>query len=99
LHKWKFPIYITENGVADATDRIRKNFIRDMLIATHNAIKKGVDVRGYFYWSLIDNYEWHHGYEPKFGLVYIDRSNNLARMPRDSFNYYADICKNGRILE
>ena len=97
LKKWKLPIYVTENGVADKTDRIRKDFIRDMLIACHNAMEKGVDLRGYFYWSLIDNYEWHHGYWPKFGLVYIDRENNLARVPRKSFNYYADICRSGRL--
>lgn len=97
LKKWKLPIYITENGVADGTDRIRKDFIKNMLIACHNAIENGVDLRGYFYWSLIDNYEWHHGFWPKFGLVSIDRKNNLARVPRESFNYYADICKNGRL--
>ena len=92
LKKWKLPIYVTENGVADKTDRIRKDFIRDMLIACHNAMEKGVDLRGYFYWSLIDNYEWHHGFWPRFGLIEIDRDNNLKRKPRKSFYYYANIC-------
>lgn len=99
IKRLNVPIYITENGVADAMDRIRKDFIKNMLIACHNAMEQGVDVRGYFHWSLIDNYEWHQGFWPKFGLVYIDYKNNCARIPRDSFYYYADICKNGRILE
>lgn len=97
LKKFKKPIFITENGVADAEDKLRKAFIRDMLISCHNAMQKGVDVRGYFYWSLIDNYEWHQGYWPKFGLVEIDRENNLQRKPRPSFFYYAEICRNGKI--
>ncbi len=97
LKKYNIPIYITENGVADAMDKIRKAFIRDMLIATHNAMEQGVNVKGYFYWSLIDNYEWQKGYWPRFGLVEIDRDNNLQRKPRPSFYYYADICRNGKI--
>jgi len=97
LRKYNLPIYITENGVADCTDRIRKDFIRDMLISCNKAMEQGADVRGYFYWSLIDNYEWHRGYDPKFGLVYVDRKNELARIPRESFYYYAGICKSGRI--
>jgi beta-glucosidase len=54
-------------------------------------------VRGYFHWSLMDNYEWHQGFWPRFGLVEIDRENELARKPRDSFYYYALICKNRRV--
>ncbi len=98
LKKYNLPIYITENGLADEWDTQRKDFIKDMLIACHSALSQGVDVRGYFHWSLIDNYEWHQGFWPKFGLVYVDRSN-MVRTPRPSFYYYADICKNGRILE
>jgi beta-glucosidase len=97
LKRFKKPIYITENGVADAMDKIRKAFIRDMLIATNNAMKQGVDVKGYFYWSLIDNYEWQKGFWPRFGLVEIDRENNLQRKPRPSFYYYSEICRNGKI--
>lgn len=98
LKQYNLPIYITENGLADEWDTQRKDFIKDMLISAHNALEQGVDLRGYFHWSLIDNYEWHQGFWPKFGLVYVDR-NNMSRTPRPSFYYYADICKNGRILE
>jgi beta-glucosidase len=99
LKYYKLPIYITENGIADAKDEKRADFIKNMLIHCYNAIAQGADVRGYFHWSLLDNYEWHQGFWPRFGLVEIDRANNLERKPRKSFYYYADICKNGRILE
>jgi len=98
LKNYNVPLYITENGVADCTDRIRTKFIRDMLAATARAIKHGADVKGYFHWSLLDNYEWHEGFWPKFGLVHVDRENNLERKPRESFYYYADICESGRIV-
>ena len=97
LGKYEIPIYVTENGLADASDRYRAHFIRDMVIACGQAIANGADVRGYFHWSLIDNYEWHHGFWPRFGLVEIDREHGLARKPRPSFDYYANICKNNRI--
>ena len=90
----KLPVYITENGLADSKDLHREKFIREMLICVSRAIEKGANVKGYFHWSLLDNYEWHHGFWPRFGLVEIDRENNLERKPRQSFYYYADICKN-----
>lgn len=97
LKKYKKPIYITENGLADAMDVSRPRFIREMLSECIRAMNKGVDLRGYFYWSLIDNFEWHQGYWPKFGLVEVDRQNNFMRKPRPSFFYYSKICQNGSI--
>lgn len=99
LVKYKKPVYITENGIADAEDKFRKRFIRDHLISVAVAIKNGADVRGYLHWSLMDNYEWHHGYWPRFGLVEIQRDNNLKRIPRPSFYYYAEICKNNAVTD
>lgn len=93
LKKYSLPIYITENGIADSGDRLRERFIYDMLMSCYIAISKGVDLQGYFYWSLTDNYEWHQGYWPKFGLVEIDYQNNNVRKPRKSFYYYANISK------
>ena len=97
LKCFKIPVYVTENGIADAKDKYRKQFLRDHLISVAKAIENGADVRGYFHWSLLDNYEWHHGFWPRFGLVEIDRDNNLERKPRPSFYYYADICKHNRV--
>ena len=98
LKKYNLPIYITENGLADSQDRLRETFIKNMLKATYDAMQEGVPVKGYFHWSLMDNFEWHEGYWPKFGLVAVDRKN-LERKPRNSFYYYAKICNNNSLDE
>jgi len=92
LKKYQKPIYITENGVADREDKFRKDFIKDHLFWMHKAIEDRIDVRGYFHWSLMDNLEWHRGFEPEFGLINIDY-HTLDRKPRPSAYYYAKICK------
>ncbi|HMQ02237.1 MAG TPA: family 1 glycosylhydrolase, partial [Candidatus Doudnabacteria bacterium] len=73
LHRrYNKPIYITENGIANARDDMRQDFIREHLEWCDKAIEEGADVKGYFYWSLIDNYEWADGYDRKFGLIEIN---------------------------
>lgn len=99
LKRFNKPIYITENGIADSKDKLRKSFIQDMLTKSWEAIQAGVDLRGYFYWSLLDNYEWHQGFWPRFGLIEIDHKNGLKRKPRKSFYYYAQICQNNSIRD
>lgn len=99
LKKFRTPIYITENGLADEKDRLRIDFIKEMLISAAKAIAEGVDLRGYFHWSLLDNYEWHQGYWAKFGLVEVDRKNGFKRKPRKSFDYYAKVCKDFEVEE
>lgn len=91
--KYKKPIYILENGIADADDQLRPDFIKDHLSYIHKATRDGVDVRGYFYWSLLDNFEWAEGYWPKFGLYAVDRKT-FKRAARPSAKIYAQICKN-----
>ena len=66
--RYRLPMYITENGIADSRDRLRAKFIRDHVEAVRSAVRAGSDVRGFFYWSLEDNLEWSDGYAPKFGL-------------------------------
>ncbi|MFA6393598.1 MAG: glycoside hydrolase family 1 protein [Patescibacteria group bacterium] len=90
--KYKKPILILENGVADAKDQYRKDFIVDHLKWVHKAISEGVDVRGYFHWSLLDNFEWADGYGMKFGLHAVDRKT-FKRTPRPSAKVYAEICE------
>ncbi|MDN3648035.1 GH1 family beta-glucosidase [Reinekea marina] len=76
------PIYITENGAADNTecingevnDTMRTDYYQQHLMAVHNAIEQGVDVQGYFAWSLMDNFEWAFGYSQRFGIVHVDYS-------------------------
>lgn len=66
------PIYVTENGVADKADIRRAGFIVDYLAAVRRAVFDGYDVRGYYYWTFMDNFEWNDGYDMKFGLYYVD---------------------------
>ncbi len=92
LKRYKLPIYITENGLADVTDSQRVAFIREHLYWTHRAIAEGTDVRGYLYWSLLDNFEWDKGFWPRFGLVEINYKTQERKI-RPSAYEYAKICK------
>ncbi|NOQ68406.1 family 1 glycosylhydrolase, partial [Patescibacteria group bacterium] len=86
------PIYITENGLADKKDKKRAKFIKEHLKYIHKAIEKGVDVRGYLHWSLIDNFEWVDGFGPRFGLVEMNYKDMSTKI-RPSAREYAEICK------
>lgn len=97
LQKYNLPVYITENGLADTKDKKRKDFIKDHLFWVHRAIEEGVDVRGYFHWSLMDNFEWEKGFGPCFGLVEIDY-RTLKRKPRPSAHYLAKISKENSLI-
>ena len=93
LKKYNKPIYITENGIADAKDEKRAKFIKEHLKWVHKAISEGVDVRGYFYWSLLDNFEWDKGFWPRFGLVEVDYKT-MNRKIRGSALEYKKIIEN-----
>jgi len=97
LKRYKKPIYITENGLADARDINREKFIKEHLRWVHRAITEGVDVKGYFYWSLLDNFEWDKGFWPKFGLVQVNYKT-LERTIRPSAHEYAKICKDNKLI-
>lgn len=92
LKPYRKPIYITESGIADASDLLRQQFIPAVLSAVHHAIQDGADVKGYFYWSLLDNFEWDKGYWLRFGLVHIDYPTQ-KRTIRPSALAYTEICK------
>jgi beta-glucosidase len=91
------PVYITENGVAVAdklsngavADSQRIAYLRMHLAALNAAMAQGVDVRGYFYWSLMDNFEWNSGFAKRFGLVYVDYGT-LERTPKESAIWYRE---------
>lgn len=74
-NRTRTPIIVTENGWAGHDDTRRAAFVQEALTDLHTAIAEGVDVRGYLYWTLLDNYEWLSGYEPKFGLIGVDRAS------------------------
>lgn len=98
LKRYRVPVYVTENGIADATDEKRATFIREHLRWVHRAIEDGVDVRGYFHWSLVDNFEWAEGYSKKFGLIDVDRDTQ-ERRPRPSAFAYRDIARANAVDE
>ena len=96
LRKYNKLIYITENGLADKKDKQRAKFIKDHLFWIQRAIQEGVDVGGYFYWSLLDNFEWDKGFWPRFGLVEVDYKT-LDRKIRPSAKIYAKICQENKL--
>ncbi len=98
--KYHLPIYVLENGLPTnegLEDQERVNFIQEHLKWLRKALESGIDVRGYCYWSLLDNYEWLSGYQMRFGLVEIDYAT-LARKPRKSFYAYKEIIKNNSLI-
>ncbi len=90
--KLEKPIIITENGIADAKDDRRGQFIERSLYAVSKAIRDGYDVRGYFYWSLMDNFEWNLGYDKRFGLYEVDYKT-MKRTLREGAKAYMWIIK------
>ncbi len=86
------PIYITENGIGTNDDKWRQKVLIDHLKMVHRAIAEGIDVRGYFHWSLIDNFEWAEGYLSRFGLVHVDYKTQ-KRIIKESGRLYAAISK------
>ena len=90
LNKLKIPLYITENGIADAADDRRDLYIRSYLAALNKAIADGADVRGYYYWSIMDNFEWDMGYGMKFGLYAVNRETQ-ERALRSGAQFYKEV--------
>jgi len=95
ISKMDVPIYVTENGLADAKDEIRPLFIERYLYAMNQALKERIDIRGYFYWSLMDNFEWAEGYKMKFGLYELDLQTQDRRLRNGSRPFIDMVNKRG----
>ncbi len=98
------PLYVTENGASfpdeveadgSVNDDDRLEYVRDYLKACHRAIKEGVNLRGYFLWSLMDNFEWGHGYSKRFGIVRVDFDNQQRTIKKSGEWYSRTIENNG----
>ena len=89
---YKLPLLISENGIADAADRNRGDFLKSHTAQVIQARRDGIPVLGYLHWSLTDNFEWAKGFSARFGLVEMDYANG-ARRPRPSFEVYKQIIK------
>jgi beta-glucosidase len=104
------PLMITENGAAfpdvvshdeggpTVHDADRIDYLRRHITAAHRALQDGVDLRGYFVWSLMDNFEWGFGYSKRFGIVRVDY-DTLDRIPKDSSQWYSELAATRRIPE
>jgi beta-glucosidase len=90
--KGELPLLVTENGIGTDDDDQRIEYVRQALEGVQRALADGVDVRGYTYWSLLDNFEWAFGYGPRFGLVSVDRTT-FARTPKASARWLGGIAK------
>lgn len=89
------PILVTENGVATADDTRRVEYFRRALHSVAECLEAGIDVRGYFAWSALDNFEWVRGYEPKFGIIAVDRATQ-ARTPKPSAHWLGAVARANR---
>ena len=90
--KGEVPIVVTENGIGTDDDAQRMAYVRTALEGVLACLADGIDVRGYTYWSLLDNFEWAFGYRPKFGLVSVDRTT-FDRTPKPSAQWLGQIAK------
>jgi len=93
---WEFtrgiPVVVTENGISTTTDSERVAFVTEALDSLGRCVADGVDVRGYFYWSLLDNFEWVLGYRPTFGLVAVDPVS-FERRPKPSATWFGSVAR------
>jgi beta-glucosidase len=92
VSKLNVPIMITENGIATHDDQKKERFIKSHVDVLERCLKKRIDVRGYFYWSLMDNYEWLRGFDERFGLYRVDYET-LKRKPTIAAAFYSHIIK------
>jgi beta-glucosidase len=97
LKKYNLPVIISENGICTSDDQERWEFIQSHLKSVHLAMSQGVNVTGYLYWSLMDNFEWAQGFTPRFGLIDIDYKTQ-QRTVRESAQKFSQVCQTG-ILE
>ncbi len=92
----KVPVIVTENGIGTDKDDRRIEYVRRALSGVARCIRDGIDVRGYCYWSLLDNFEWNLGYRPTFGLVAVDRETQMRSL-KPSAQWLGDIARTGAL--
>jgi beta-glucosidase len=96
--KGEVPILVTENGIGTTDDAQRIAYVREALGGVLDCIDEGIDVRGYTYWSLLDNFEWAYGYGPQFGLVECDRGT-FERRPKDSAHWFGRVATANALVD
>jgi len=96
LKQYNRPIFVAEAGIADEHDKYRAEYIKDLVFWTGRAIERGANVRGFMYWSLLDNFEWALGFEKRFGLIEIDYQTQKRTIRKSAYEYQK-ICQNNGI--
>jgi beta-glucosidase len=96
VHSYGKPIYVTEVGIPDNDDSKRPCFLLTHLAAVHRALGEGVPVQGFYFWSLVDNFEWAEGFSARFGLIQLDLQTG-RRVVKPSGRLYGEICRSGAI--
>ena len=91
------PVLLTESGIATDDDAERITYLAEVLRGVRRALDDGVDIRGYFVWSLLDNFEWSNGFGPKFGLHSVDRTT-FARHPKPSASWFGAVARGNRLV-
>jgi beta-glucosidase len=91
------PVLLTESGIATDDDAERITYLAEVLRGVKRALDDGVDIRGYFVWSLLDNFEWSHGFRPKFGLHSVDRQT-FVRQPKPSASWYGAVARTNSLV-
>ncbi len=95
VQRYKKPIWVSEAGVADADDDMRAEYIKGLVRCMYTSMQKGVDVRGYMYWSLLDNYEWDKGFDKRFGLIEVNYDTLERTIRPSAWEYKKIIEQNG----
>ncbi len=88
--RYRLPIFVTENGLADAQGDARPAYLRSHAYALTRALAEGIPVKGYFHWTLMDNFEWAEGFAPRFGLYRVEPSTR-ARIPTPGAGAFAQL--------
>jgi beta-glucosidase len=105
--RYKLPIVVTENGLSchdwvaldgKVHDPLRIDFLNRYLLSLERAIQDGIDVRGYFQWSILDNFEWAEGYKHRFGLIHVDYTTQKRTLKDSAYWYHKVIASNGASL-
>jgi len=91
------PVVVTENGIATEDDAERITFLSEALQSAHRCLEEGIELRGYFVWSLLDNFEWHLGYGPKFGLVAV-APGSFERRPKPSAHWFGEVARSNLLV-
>jgi beta-glucosidase len=97
IAKTGLPVIVTENGIATADDAQRIRYLDLHLRELKAAMDDDVDVRGYLHWSAFDNFEWAHGFAPRFGLIAVERDQDYRRVVKPSAERYGEVARSGSL--